>query len=102
MELYFVSPTQHHDTGKDSFIFMRSEELELINIRIEVFWIRTPCSGESVHQLSDERSYSLAFSLTYVSHILHLYHRIASRSAAADGSAPNRAVINLSHIIFAY
>ena len=37
MELYFVSPTQLHDAGKDSFIFVRSEEFEVINIRIEVF-----------------------------------------------------------------
>jgi hypothetical protein len=64
MELYF-SPTQLYDAGMDSFTFIRSEELEVINIRMEVVWITTPCSLESGHQLSDERSYSLAFSLPY-------------------------------------
>jgi len=70
-----------------SFNFIRSEEFGVINIRVEVLWITTPCSLEGGHQLSDERSYSLASNLMYVSYIRHLDSRIASRSAAADGSA---------------
>jgi len=49
----------------DSFTFIRSEEFEVINTCIEVCWVTTPCSLEGGHQISDERSYSLAISPTY-------------------------------------
>jgi len=49
MELYFISTTQLHDAGKDSFTLIRCEEFDVNNIRIEVFWITTQCSLEGGH-----------------------------------------------------
>ena len=88
---------------KDSIILIRNVDFEAINIRIVVYLgYDSVQSGKVDTNFQTDAAIGSPLALTRALHTGHLYNRIVSRSVAAVRSAADRAVINLSHIVFAY